>query len=60
MKLHDPNVLAQIDAVFVTIEPNSGSLKPSEKPLCSHTCESSPTIRDREIRCRPSEPKEFS
>ena len=33
MKLHDTNVLGQIDAVFVTIEPNSGSLKPSEKPL---------------------------
>jgi anti-sigma factor RsiW len=33
MKLHDPNVLAQIDAVFVTIEPNGGSRKPSEKPL---------------------------
>jgi hypothetical protein len=33
MKLHDANVLAQIDAVFVTIEPNVGSRKPSEKPL---------------------------
>jgi Anti-sigma-K factor rskA, C-terminal len=33
MKLHDPNVLGQIDAVFVTIEPNGGSRKPSEKPL---------------------------
>jgi len=31
--LHDPNVLAQIDAVFVTIEPNGGSRKPSETPL---------------------------
>jgi hypothetical protein len=29
----DPNVLGQIDAVFVTIEPNGGSRKPSEKPL---------------------------
>jgi len=25
--------LAQIDAVFVTIEPNGGSHKPSSKPL---------------------------
>jgi hypothetical protein len=33
MKLHDPNVLAQIDAVFVTIEPNSGSRKPGENRL---------------------------
>jgi hypothetical protein len=33
MKLHDANVLGQIDAVFVTIEPNGGSCKPSEKPL---------------------------
>jgi hypothetical protein len=33
MKLHDPNVLGQIDEVFVTIEPNGGSRKPSEKPL---------------------------
>lgn len=33
MKLHDANVLGQIDAVFVTIEPSGGSRKPSEKPL---------------------------
>jgi hypothetical protein len=33
MQLHDPNVLGQIDAVFVTIEPNGGSRKLSEKPL---------------------------
>lgn len=33
LKLDDPNVLAQIDAVFVTVEPNGGSRKPSGKPL---------------------------
>ena len=33
MKLNDPKLLAQIDAVFVTIEPNGGSRKPSGKPL---------------------------
>ena len=33
MKLDDPKLLAQIDAVFVTIEPNGGSRKPSGKPL---------------------------
>ncbi len=33
LKLDDPKVLAQIDAVFVTVEPNGGSLKPSDKPL---------------------------
>jgi hypothetical protein len=33
LKLDDPKMLAQIDAVFVTIEPNGGSRKPSGKPL---------------------------
>jgi hypothetical protein len=33
LKLNDPKLLAQIDAVFVTIEPNGGSRKPSGKPL---------------------------
>src|ERR1700730_9265809 len=33
LKLDDPRVLAQIDAVFVTVEPNGGSRKPSGKPL---------------------------
>jgi Anti-sigma-K factor rskA/Putative zinc-finger len=33
LKLDDPKLLAQIDAVFVTIEPNGGSRKPSGKPL---------------------------
>lgn len=33
LKLDDPKLLAQIDAVFVTIEPNGGSHKPSGKPL---------------------------
>jgi Putative zinc-finger len=33
VKLDDPKTLAQIDAVFVTVEPNGGSHKPSGKPL---------------------------
>ena len=33
LKLDDPKLLAQIDAVFVTIEPNGRSRKPSGKPL---------------------------
>lgn len=33
LKLNDPKVLAQIDAVFVTVEPNGGSQKPSDKRL---------------------------
>jgi predicted nucleic acid-binding Zn-ribbon protein len=33
LKADDPKKLAQIDAVFVTVEPNGGSLKPSGKPL---------------------------
>jgi hypothetical protein len=33
LKLDDAKLLAQIDAVFVTIEPNGGSRKPSGKPL---------------------------
>src|ERR1700728_3438479 len=33
LNLDDPKLLAQIDAVFVTIEPNGGSRKPSGKPL---------------------------
>jgi hypothetical protein len=33
LKCDDPKMLAQIDAVFVTIEPNGGSHKPSSKPL---------------------------
>ena len=33
LKLDDPKRLAQIDAVFVTIEPNGGSRKPSGAPL---------------------------
>jgi Putative zinc-finger len=33
LKLDDPKLLAQIDAVFVTMEPNGGSRKPSGKPL---------------------------
>lgn len=33
LKCDDPKTLAQIDAVFVTLEPNGGSHKPSNKPL---------------------------
>jgi hypothetical protein len=33
LKLDDPKMLAQIDAVFVTLEPHGGSPKPSGKPL---------------------------
>jgi predicted nucleic acid-binding Zn-ribbon protein len=33
LKLDDAKTLAQIDAVFVTVEPNGGSQKPSGKPL---------------------------
>ena len=33
LKLDNPDLLAQIDAVFVTVEPNGGSRKPSGKPL---------------------------
>jgi hypothetical protein len=33
LKFDDPKRLAQIDAVFVTVEPSGGSRKPSGKPL---------------------------
>jgi len=33
LKSEDPKTLAQIDAVFVTVEPHGGSGKPSGKPL---------------------------
>ena len=33
LKFDDPKVLAQIDAVFVTVEPKGGSEKPTSKPL---------------------------
>jgi len=33
LKFEDPRKLAQIDAVFVTVEPNGGSSKPSSKPF---------------------------
>jgi hypothetical protein len=33
LKFNDPKVLEQIDAVFVTVEPNGGSHKPSGKPV---------------------------
>ncbi|HWR15478.1 MAG TPA: hypothetical protein VN577_11665 [Terriglobales bacterium] len=33
LKFNDSQTLARIDAVFVTVEPNGGSPKPSSKPL---------------------------
>jgi hypothetical protein len=33
LKANDSNMLEQIDAVFVTVEPNGGSHKPTGKPL---------------------------
>lgn len=33
LRFDDPKVLAQIDAVFVTVEPHGGSQKPTNKPL---------------------------
>ena len=33
MRFDDPKQLAEIDAVFVTVEPRGGSLKPTSKPL---------------------------
>jgi hypothetical protein len=33
LRFDDAKALAQIDAVFVTVEPNGGSQKPSKKPL---------------------------
>ena len=33
LRFDDPKALAQIDAVFVTVEPSGGSHKPSKKPL---------------------------
>jgi hypothetical protein len=33
LRFEDPKALAQIDAVFVTVEPNGGSHKPSNKSL---------------------------
>jgi hypothetical protein len=35
LKFDDPKALDEIDAVFVTVEPNGGSEKPSGKPLLS-------------------------
>lgn len=33
LKLDDAKTLEQIDSVFVTVEPNGGSQKPTGKPL---------------------------
>jgi len=33
LRFDDPKVLAQIDAVFVTVEPHGGSQRPTNKPL---------------------------
>jgi hypothetical protein len=42
LKLDDPKMLKQIDAVFVTVEPNGGSPKPSGKPLLFAYLEAEP------------------
>jgi hypothetical protein len=33
LRCDDPKQLAEIDAVFVTVEPNGGSVKPTSKPF---------------------------
>jgi len=33
MRFDDPKQLAEIDAVFVTVEPRGGSRKPTSKPF---------------------------
>ena len=33
LKFDDPKTLAQIDEIFVTVEPDGGSSRPSGKPL---------------------------
>jgi hypothetical protein len=33
LKFNDAKTISQIDAVFVTVEPEGGSVKPSGKPL---------------------------
>jgi hypothetical protein len=33
LKFNDQKTLSQIDAVFVTLEPHGGSVKPSRKPF---------------------------
>jgi len=33
MRFDDPQRLAEIDAVFVTVEPRGGSRKPTSKPF---------------------------
>lgn len=42
VKLDDPKTLAQIDGVFVTVEPHGGSHKPSGKPLLFANLKSEP------------------
>ena len=46
LRFDDPKALAQIDAVFVTVEPNGGSHKPSKSLCCLPTCTSIPIILD--------------
>lgn len=33
LKFNDPKTIAQLDAVFITVEPQGGSSKPTSKPL---------------------------
>lgn len=42
LKVDNPKALAEIDAVFVTVEPKGGSPKPSGKPLLSAYLQLSP------------------
>jgi hypothetical protein len=42
-KLDDPNVLAQVNAVFVTVETKNGSKKPSGKPFLNAYLRTAPT-----------------
>ncbi len=53
-KSNDPRTLAQIDAVFVTIEPNGGSAHPSEKPFLFAHLKVDPNHPKRPITASPS------
>jgi len=60
LRFDDPKALAQIDAVFVTVEPNGGKPQPSNKPLLFAylriETESSPEhhMRHRTLSVNPS------
>ena len=51
LRCDDPRQLAEIDAVFVTIEPHGGSQKPTGKPPCCTRCsEKKRTILSEYVR----------